>query len=302
MISAKRGTCDPVNMSRARLLAFVLVVFGAFALAFGGQSLVSALGTLLQLSGPPVAASSGALSEHDMEELNAMAPQDQVKRLLEKAINHYKGAAEEISKRVDGWTGQIHSTPQLETMTNTAYFASDLRVRAVALEIWLARDNLRKNSQTVDDLIGRVAASTDPKWFLLSSLGILGNRGVEREKVFDTLMLYLHDPDGSARAAAINGLGLLGTENTIAPLLDAFHNDTSHDLRERAACNLADSGMLSRDLRQKAVPELVRFSQDPDLDATTRKWVFQALREITLQNLADDPARWASWYGAQARR
>ena len=60
--------------------------------------------------------------------------------------------------------------------------------------------------------------------------------------------------------------------------------------------------MWSRDLRRKAVPELVRFSQDPALDATTRKWVFQALREITLQNLADDPARWASWYGAQANR
>ncbi len=289
-------------MSRFRLLAFVLVVSGAFAWVLGGQTLVTALGTLLQLSGPPVAASSSKLSEHDLEEINAMAPQDQIKRLLEKAINHYKGAAEEISKRVDGWTGQIQSTPELETMTNTAYFASDLRVRAVALEIWLARDNLRKDSQTVDELIGRVATSSDRKWFLLSSLGILGNRGVEREKVFDTLMLYLHDPDGSVRAAAINGLGLLGTENTIAPLLDVFHSDTSHDLRERAACNLADSGMLSRELRQKAVPELVRFSQDPDLDATTRKWVFQALREITLQNLADDPARWASWYGAQANR
>jgi hypothetical protein len=289
-------------MSRFRLLASVLVVSGAFAWALGGQNLVSTLGALLQLSGPPVAASSSALSEHDMEEINAMAPQEQVTRLLEKAINHYKGAAEEISKRVDGWTGKIHTTPQLETMTNTAYFSSDLRVRAVALEIWLARDNLRKNPQTVDELIGQVASSSDRKWFLLSNLGILGNRGVERQKVFNTLMLYVRDPDGSARAAAINGLGLLGTENTIAPLLDVFHNDTSHDLRERAACNLADSGMLSRDLRQKAVPELVRFSQDPALDATTKKWVFQALREITLQNLADDPARWVSWYGAQANR
>ena len=97
-------------------------------------------------------------------------------------------------------------------------------------------------------------------------------------------------------------MGLLGTENTIAPLLDVFHNDTSHVLRERAACNLVDSGMLSRGLRQKAVSELVRFSQEPDLDAATRKWVFQALREITMQIIADDPARWASWYGAQANR
>jgi len=288
-------------MSRARLLVLVLIASSAFAWAFGGQGLVSALGTLLQLSGPPVPAASSTLSEHDMEEIDAMAPQDQVMRLLEKAINHYQGAAEEISKRVDGWTGKIHSTPQLETMTNTAYFAGDLRVRAVALEIWLARDTLHKNSHTVEELIRNVAASSDRKWFLLSSLGILGNRGIEREKVFSTLMLYLHDPDASTRAAAINGLGLLGTENTIAPLLDVFRNDTSHDLRERAACNLADSGMLSRDLRRKAVPELVRFGQDPGMDAITRKWVFQALREITGQSLADDPARWASWYAAQVR-
>ena len=112
-------------------------------------------------------------------------------------------------------------------------------------------------------------------------------------------MLYLHDPDASVRAAAINGLGLLGSENTIVPLMDVFHNDSSADLRERAACNLADSGMLSRELREKAVPELVRFSEDPNLDATTRKWVFQALREITGQNLADDPAAWVHWYAAR---
>jgi HEAT repeat protein len=292
-------------MSRFRLWAFLLIASGAFAWALGGQTLqqaASALGVILQISGPPAVASSGALSEHDMEQINAMTPQEQVTRLLEKAINHYKGAAGEISKRVEGWTGQIHTTPELETMTNTAYFASDLRVRAAALEIWLARDNLRKNSATVDELIRGVAATSDRKWYLLSNLGILGNRGVEREKVFDTLMLYLHDPDGSTRAAAINGLGLLGTENTIAPLLDVFHNDTSHDLRERAACNLADSGMLSRELRQKATPELVRFSQDPDLDATTKKWVFQALREITMQNLGDDPAAWVTWHGAHANR
>ena len=60
--------------------------------------------------------------------------------------------------------------------------------------------------------------------------------------------------------------------------------------------------MLSRELRQKAVPELVRFGQDPELDATTKKWVYQALREITQQSLQDDPAAWLSWYGAEANR
>lgn len=295
-------------MSRLRLLAFAVAVFAAFALAFtaagqdGLNRAASAVGVLLQLSGVPVAASSAKLSEHELEEINSMSPQDQVTRLLERAINHYAGAGEQIAKRADGWTGQIHSTPELETMTNTAYFSSDLRVRAAALEIWLARDNLRKNSETVDALINAAAATNDRKWFQLSSLGILGNRGVEREKVFDVLVRYLHDPDAGTRSAAINGLGLLGTEDTIAPLLDAFRNDSSYDLRERSACNLADSGMLSRELRQKAVPELVRFSQDPDLDATTKKWVFQALREITQENLGNDPAAWVSWYGAHGSR
>jgi hypothetical protein len=276
---------------------FVLVLIAFSAIAFA-----SAVGILLQLTGPPVVASSGALSEHDLEAINAMSPQDQVKFLLEKNINHYKGASEEISKRVDGWTGQIQQTPELDAMTNTAYFSSDLRVRAAALEIWLAQYGFHKNSQAVDGLIRDASLADDRRYFRLSNLGILGNRGIEPEKVFQTLLLYLGDPDPSTRSGAINALGLLGTENTIAPLLDRFHNDTSHDLRERAACNLADSGMLSRELRQKAVPELVRFSQDPELDATTKKWVYQALREITQKNFHDDPAPWISWYGAHANR
>jgi hypothetical protein len=277
-----------------------------WTIAARGQGLAraaSALGVFLQLNGPPVAASAGVLSEHEMEEINSMAPQDQAIRLLERAINHYAGAGEEIAKRSEGWIGQIHSTPQLEDMTNTAYFSSDLRVRAAALEIWLARDQLRKSPETVDELIRAAAvAPSDKKWFLLSSLGILGGRGIETGKVFDTLFLALHDPDPATRGSAINGMGLLGAENTIAPLLEVFHGDPSADLRERAACNLADSGMLSRDLRQKAVPELVRFSQDPNLDAMTRKWVFQALREITQQKIGDDPSRWVSWYGSQPSR
>lgn len=73
--------------------------------------------------------------------------------MLEKAINHYKGAGEEFANRLDSWTGKIHSTPELEKLTNTAYFSSDLRIRMLALELWLVRDNIRKSSQAVDELI-----------------------------------------------------------------------------------------------------------------------------------------------------
>jgi hypothetical protein len=102
-------------------------------------------------------------------------------------------------------------------------------------------------------------------------------------------------------SAVINGLGLLGTVNTIAPLLSILRHDASFDLRERAAGNHSDCGMLSREMREQAVPELVRFTEDPNLDATTKKWVFQALREITQQHLANDPSVWVNWYGGQAK-
>jgi HEAT repeat protein len=150
-------------------------------------------------------------------------------------------------------------------------------------------------------LILEAAATTERRYFRLSTLGILGNRGIEPEKVLQTLTYYAHDPTGPARAAAINGLGLLGTEGAIPVLLDIFRHDSSRDLRERAACNLADSGMLSHDLRQKDVPELIAFLQDPELDQTTRKWVLQALREITQQNLPHNPSAWLSWYSSRPR-
>ncbi len=224
-----------------------------------------------------------------------MSPQDQATRLIEKAINHYQGAGEEIAKRLDGWAGKLHSTPELEKLTDTAYFSSDLRVRAVALEIWLVRDGIPKTPEAVDELIRDAGVADARQYFRLSTLGILGNRGIEPAKVLETLRTFIHDPSGEARSGAINGLGLLGNADTIAPLLEVLRWDTSYDLRERAACNLADSGMLSRELRLKAVPELIRFAEDQSLDATVRKWVYQALREITQQNLPDQPEAWREW-------
>ena len=280
-------------MSRARLV-ILLLASSVFAWA-----LSSRLGILLQMVGPAVPVSSGALSEHDLEELKAMPPEAQAARLLEKAINHYRGAGEEISRRLESWRGRMQPSKELENLTSTAYFSNDLRVRAMALEIWLARDNIRKTPEQVDALIAEAGARDGRQYFRLSTLGILGNRGVESDKVLRTLLAYVHDPAGDTRAAAINGLGLLGTEGTIAPLLEVLRWDKSADLRERAACNLADSGLLSRDLRRKAVPELIRFGYDTTLDAATRKWVFQALREIAGQNLPDDPAAWTRWWASQ---
>jgi hypothetical protein len=48
--------------------------------------------------------------------------------------------------------------------------------------------------------------------------------------------------------------------------------------------------------RQRMLPDLVRFACDPQLDAMTRSWIFDALRNISGQSLGDDPSEWRAWY------
>ena len=101
---------------------------------------------------------------------------------------------------------------------------------------------------------------------------------------------------------AVEGLAYRGTQSTIAPLLNIFHDDLSPMIRERAACSLAQSGMLSAALRLTAVPHLLDFAEDPVLDAQTRSWVFQALRDITGQTLPRNGAAWRDWYVRSLRK
>jgi hypothetical protein len=110
------------------------------------------------------------------------------------------------------------------------------------------------------------------------------------------LTAHLKDSDEDARRWAVEGLALVGTTPTIVPLLEAMHNDPSAMVRERAACSLAESGMLSHEQRLAAVPQLISYSDDPALDAQTHAWAFQALADITKQRLPNDSTAWRNWY------
>ena len=112
----------------------------------------------------------------------------------------------------------------------------------------------------------------------------------------------IHDENVNVRYWAVEGLAYLGTDSTLTPLLSLFHDDPSPMIRERAACSLAQSGMLSARLRLTAVPQLLDFAEDPTLDEQTRGWVFQALRDITGQNLPRTGAVWRDWYVRWLRR
>jgi HEAT repeats len=132
-------------------------------------------------------------------------------------------------------------------------------------------------------------------------LGLLAGRGVEPNRIFDFLVPYLSDPDPDLRYWAIEALAYSGDERMIPYLLGVLHDDPSPNIRERAACSLAQSGMLPAEARFQAVPTLLEFSDDPALDATTRRWVFQALRDITGQSLPPNSGRWRDWWASAAQ-
>lgn len=244
----------------------------------------------------PQSASPAKLSDHEIEEIANLAPQQQAERLLERAVNHYDGALQLIEKDVDNWFGQLELQGQLSSLLTTALNSNDLHVRAAALEIELAGYNLPKRPESADNLIERIRREPAARPWALWMLGVLGNRGVEPHRAFVTLMDHRHDPDEQTRYWAVEGLSMLGSDDTIAPLVEAFRSDPSPLVRERGGCGLAQSGMLTREQRLRAVPQLLKMSDDMTLDDATRGWVFQALRDITGASISADAAAWRNWW------
>ena len=244
----------------------------------------------------PQSASPAKLSDHEIEEIANLPAQQQAERLLERAVNHYDGALDLIGKSVDKWFGQLEIQGQLASLLTTALNSSDLHVRAAALEIELAGYNLPKRPESADNVIERIRREPSARPWALWMLGVLGNRGVETHRAFVTLMDHRNDPDEQTRYWAIEGLSLLGTDETVAPLLEAFRSDPSPLVRERGGCGLAQSGMLTREQRMRAVPQLLKMTDDMTLDDVTRSWVFQALRDITGATITAQPDAWRAWW------
>jgi len=199
---------------------------------------------------------------------------------------------------VDGWRGKLKDTPRWETLQDTALYSNDLRVRAAAIEINLAVRNIAKTDDYGDQMIEAAHKLPQNRPYFAWELGMLANRGVRTERIHELLAEWIHDPNQQARFWSVEGLAHLGSDDTIRNFLDVFRNDPSLEVRERAGCSLAKSGMLTREQRMKAVPGLINLADDPSLDPTTRNWVYQALREITNVNLPNNPATWRNWYSA----
>jgi HEAT repeat protein len=282
----------------------LVLLFGAIVLVLAltldtktAQAAWDGIAQFIGLKGKPAPASANVLSEHEIEVLDRMPPQSQAQLLLERSINHYSGANDQIAARVDSWRGKIQLDRQLNSLFTTAINSDDLRVRAAGIEIDLAARDLEKNPATIERLESDARfGEQGPRANALWDIGLLGNRSVEPDRAANILLASIHDNNVNVRYWAVEGLAYLGTNETINGLLEILHNDPSPMIRERAACGLAQSGMLSQEQRRSAVPKLLDFADDPALDAQTHEWVFQALRDITGKSLPRDPAAWRSWY------
>jgi hypothetical protein len=266
----------PSNPRRWFAISATVVGVLAGALVMGAGSARAAwqeIAQLLSLKGGPEPASANVLSEHELESLDQLLPQSQAQLLLERSINHYRGANDQIEERVSGWRGKIKLDANLNSLFMTALNSDDLRVRAAAIEIDLASRDVEKDAAAVDRM------EHDARF---------GEQGPRANALWDIALL--------------EGLAYLGTDETLAPLLQVFHDDSSPMIRERAACGLAQSGMLNEKQRRSAVPQLLNFADDASLDPETHKWVFQALRDITGQSLPHDPAAWRNWYSSNDGR
>jgi HEAT repeat protein len=226
-----------------------------------------------------------------------MKPQEQAELLLERAINRYEGATDQIMARAASWLGHLKHSDRLESLFRVAINSDDMRVRIAAIEVNVSSRGLARNAETIDRLEPAAREGEQgPRANALWNIALLGNRGISADRAFAIISASLHDPNINVRYWAVESLAFLGTDAVIEPLLNVFHDDPSSMIRERAACSLAQSGMLDEQQRWRAVPRLLEFAADGALDAQTRGWVFQALRDITGQTLPPDPAAWRSWY------
>jgi hypothetical protein len=237
------------------------------------------------------------LAQSDLAQLDRLDPQNQAEALLERAVGESEGAVEQISSRLDRWQGKIKWDSEIANLTTAALASRDLRVRRSGVEVELAAYGLAKSTDSLNYVL-HTARSKDhgKKIWALWSLGLLANRGVGTPAAVQALTAHLKDSDQDSRRWAVAALAQVGSPETISPLLRTMHDDPSPSVRQGAASSLAESGMMTREQRLAAVPQLLSYTDDPALDAQTRTWAFQALSCITGQRLPNDSGTWRLWY------
>lgn len=290
---AKQASPRKSGSALGAMLAVAIGIGAALLFAAAHKNAPAGQGLTDLVSARP----SKPVSARDTRQLDRMKPQNQAETLLELAVTNSDGATEQISSRVDRWRGKVQWNSQIQNLTAAALNSRDMRVRESGIEVELAAYGLSKNSASLDYLL-KTAESPDhaQKIWALWALGLMGNRGVESERIVQVLTAHLKDSDEDSRHWAVEALALTGTDEALGVLLQTMHDDPSPLVRERAACGIAESGLFTPEQRMSTVPQLLNYTEDASLDAQTHGWAFQALGDITHQRLPQDAAAWRKWY------
>lgn len=243
-----------------------------------------------------VSASKPSSTNMDAEELVHLAPQQQAERLLDLAIQRHENSLDLIQQKLESWRGRLENTDRLFHLVLSALDSDDPRVRTAAVEIDLEASKLSKSPQSVTRLLKQIQNDPHRRYLALWRLGALGNRGVEPATVLSNLLRYSHDANQQTRFWAVEGLAMLGTEESIDSLLSILAHDPAQQVRERAATGLARSGLLTGEQRLTAVPQLLNLLDDDSLDPGTLGLVYSTLRAITGASFGPNPDAWREWW------
>ncbi len=303
--ATNRASVAPKRVPRYAAFLLLLAALSTFAgyrlacLKFSGPNWLHSApkqASTAKLSSALVPASESGAASSDLEAISHLAPQEQAERLLVLAIHRPDQSLGLIHKNLDSWRGRLHDTDQLFHIVLQALDSDDPRVRVAAVEVDLVANNLRKSPQSLAKLLNQIHNDPDSRYLALWRLGALGNRGVEPSKVLTTLQRYSQDSNQQIRFWAVEGLAMLGTEESIDPLLSILAHDPAKQIRERAATNLARSGMLTGEQRLTAVPQLLNLLDDDSVDIETQNLIYAALQAITGASFGKDPQAWREWW------
>lgn len=284
-------------MRRSIGLAFGLLAVTAVAFAANDDLRAVAVSQLRTLAQPLFERGDSTDPHFDtfyVGMVEALPPQERAERALELTINRHQGAAEYIMQTAQSWRRQIQPTATLTSLLTTAMNAPRVEIRMAAYELHLAQFNLDKTPQQVDHLLARLRE--DPRGsgpWALWSMAVIGARGIDRERVFNELLMATRIDDEYLRRWAVDSLARFGGVEVIDPLLEFAEHDPSPLIQERVFCGLAQSGTLHIAERYEALPGLLAILESPQSGKQTRDWSYQALREISgLYAVSEKPEAW----------
>jgi hypothetical protein len=265
-------------------LAFAVCVLVAWGLDRAAKKLFSAVTTR-----------STATSRVAIGQRVEPMRQAEAERQLQRVAAGDRAAVDQVLGQSDSWTRKTTRTQTTDQAIATAINLNDLHARAAAIQAQLALDGVPRDASGLR-MLEQAAANPSQRAWALWMLGALGNRGVDPVHTAKIIGAYLDDPAVNNRAAAVNGLALLATDETVPMLLDRFRNDPSPVVQERAACGLAEAGMYTHEQRMVAAASMVGWVDDSLLSAQQRIWTVQALHDISGKSFGTDTAAWHRWY------